>query len=312
MKIRLNWTDQNSSEDGHNIYRSTSPIDPNSLPAPLDTIGPNIEFYDDETVIEGTIYYYRVSAFLGSSIESLSQEVKLIAFNPELLFDSSTEGAWYDPSDLSTLFQDSAGTIPVTSDGDPVGLMLDKSGNGNHASQAISSARPIYRTDGTYHWLDCDGVDDHFKLSGMVLRFEQTVAIIGSRSDSNVFSEGQYFGWRPNGVERFYAFSKGIAKNIAIQLDANTGIDIVRSFRWDDPGFSLEFDRVVHVSDSDSITGDIEIRSFLGGSGGDDIDSVTNFFKGRFYGGVIAVRAVDDSAVSYTEEYIAEKSGVTL
>jgi len=35
--------------------------------------------------------------------------------------------AWYDPSDLSTLFQDAAGTTPVTSAGDPVGLMLDKS-----------------------------------------------------------------------------------------------------------------------------------------------------------------------------------------
>lgn len=34
---------------------------------------------------------------------------------------------WYDPSDWSTLFQDSAGTIPVTAVGDPVGLMLDKS-----------------------------------------------------------------------------------------------------------------------------------------------------------------------------------------
>ncbi|PJK29972.1 hypothetical protein [Minwuia thermotolerans] len=43
------------------------------------------------------------------------------------LFAGGEEGAWYDPSDLSTLFQDSVGTTPVTADGDPVGLMLDKS-----------------------------------------------------------------------------------------------------------------------------------------------------------------------------------------
>ena len=36
-------------------------------------------------------------------------------------------GVWYDPSDLSTLFQDSAGTTPVTAVEQPVGLMLDKS-----------------------------------------------------------------------------------------------------------------------------------------------------------------------------------------
>ena len=37
------------------------------------------------------------------------------------------EGAWYDPSDLSTMYQDAAGTTPVTAAGQPVGLTLDKS-----------------------------------------------------------------------------------------------------------------------------------------------------------------------------------------
>lgn len=36
-------------------------------------------------------------------------------------------GAWFDPSDLSTLYQDGAGTTPVTAVEQPVGLMLDKS-----------------------------------------------------------------------------------------------------------------------------------------------------------------------------------------
>ena len=44
-----------------------------------------------------------------------------------LLFGASEPGAWYDPSDMSTLFQDSAGTTPVTAVEQPVGLMLDKS-----------------------------------------------------------------------------------------------------------------------------------------------------------------------------------------
>ena len=35
-------------------------------------------------------------------------------------------GCWLDPSDLSTLFQDAAGTTPVTAVEQPVGLMLDK------------------------------------------------------------------------------------------------------------------------------------------------------------------------------------------
>lgn len=38
----------------------------------------------------------------------------------------SANGAWFDPSDMSTLYQDAAGTIPVTAVEQPVGLMLDK------------------------------------------------------------------------------------------------------------------------------------------------------------------------------------------
>jgi len=53
--------------------------------------------------------------------------------------------AWYDPSDYSNLFQDSAGTIPVTGVEQQVGLMLDKSGQGNHATQATATSRPILR-----------------------------------------------------------------------------------------------------------------------------------------------------------------------
>jgi hypothetical protein len=43
------------------------------------------------------------------------------------LFANNEQGFFYDPNDLSTMFQDSAGTIPVTGVGQPVGLMLDKS-----------------------------------------------------------------------------------------------------------------------------------------------------------------------------------------
>ena len=50
-----------------------------------------------------------------------------IPFTPARLFSGGAKGAWYDPSDFSTLFQDSAGTTAVTAVEQPVGLMLDKS-----------------------------------------------------------------------------------------------------------------------------------------------------------------------------------------
>jgi hypothetical protein len=48
-------------------------------------------------------------------------------FSPADLFSAGEQGAWYDPSDFSTLFTDSAGTTPVTAVEQFVGLMLDKS-----------------------------------------------------------------------------------------------------------------------------------------------------------------------------------------
>jgi hypothetical protein len=62
---------------------------------------------------------------------------------PTVLFAAGEQGVWYDPSDMSTLFQDAAGTTPVTAVEQPVGRMLDKSGRGNHATQATSAARPV-------------------------------------------------------------------------------------------------------------------------------------------------------------------------
>ena len=43
------------------------------------------------------------------------------------LFGNGEVGVFYDPSDFSTLYQDAAGTTPVTAVEQPVGLMLDKS-----------------------------------------------------------------------------------------------------------------------------------------------------------------------------------------
>ena len=70
-------------------------------------------------------------------------------FNPKALFSANEQGVWYDPSDFSTLFQDAAGTTPVTAIEQPVGKILDKSGRGNHAAQSSNSARPTLKQDAT-------------------------------------------------------------------------------------------------------------------------------------------------------------------
>jgi len=68
----------------------------------------------------------------------------IVGFQQALIFAGARQGVWYDPSDLSSLFQDAAGTTPVTAAGQSVGLVLDRSGRGNHATQATAAARPTY------------------------------------------------------------------------------------------------------------------------------------------------------------------------
>jgi hypothetical protein len=86
---------------------------------------------------------------------------KNAVFSPLSLFASGEQGAWYDPSDFSTMFQDSAGTTPVTAVGQTVKKIIDRSGRGNHASQSDTAKSPVLRQDAnSKYYLEFDGVDD--------------------------------------------------------------------------------------------------------------------------------------------------------
>ena len=80
--------------------------------------------------------YSRKSSVLSNDISSIFSRtfgnvgnIFYLTFNQIIksLFSNGEQGFAYDPNDLTTLFQDAAGTVPVTDVGQPVGLMLDKS-----------------------------------------------------------------------------------------------------------------------------------------------------------------------------------------
>jgi hypothetical protein len=62
-----------------------------------------------------------------SPISGFSSPIGQKRFSVRDLFRFNEPGVWYDPSDLTTMFQDRAGTTPVTAPGQTVGLVLDKS-----------------------------------------------------------------------------------------------------------------------------------------------------------------------------------------
>ncbi len=118
---------------------------------------------------------------------SLSLTQQLGGFSPASLFSGGQLGAWYDPSRLTTLFQDSAGTTPVTADGQPVGRMLDVSGRGNHVVQTVAGSRPLYKIDSTGRpYLQFDGTDDELTAPAVSLVGAPSVsAVVGQRKETD-------------------------------------------------------------------------------------------------------------------------------
>ncbi|MBW4008570.1 hypothetical protein HG532_00805 [Moraxella osloensis] len=110
-----------------------------------------------------------VAKFPRSNNKRLGFAVGGIAQAITQLFANNEQGFAFDFNDLSTMYQDSVGTVPVTGVGQPVGKVLDKSGRGNHATQSTSAKRPILQQNaitGAYY-LAFDGVDD-FLVTGNV------------------------------------------------------------------------------------------------------------------------------------------------
>ena len=67
------------------------------------------------------------------------------------LFGNNEPGFTFEPWDITTLYQDRAGTTPVTAAGQSVGYRRDKSGRGNH-QVAVSDAKR-----GVYGWMPKTG-----------------------------------------------------------------------------------------------------------------------------------------------------------
>lgn len=95
--------------------------------------------------------------------------------------------AWYDPSDLSTLWSDTARTTPATVDG-LVRAIDDKSGNGRHLILEGSEPGTLRLDDGVY-WID---IGDEFSptcsyaVTGVVLPTNNAYWVCAAARDYNI------------------------------------------------------------------------------------------------------------------------------
>jgi len=149
--------------------------------------------------VEGTIPVTADGDPVGLMLDKSPNINVAVIWTPFHLFKNSQLGSWYEATDITTLFQDEAGTIPVTDDGDPVGRNDDKSGNGRYAMQTISSRRPVYNVDPSR--LSYDKVDDALVITvpaggwigTMVLATDQGTASYGVNIPAGAYNLGGIF-----------------------------------------------------------------------------------------------------------------------
>ena len=125
------------------------------------------------------------------------------------------------------LFQDSAGTVLVTADGDPVGRMLDQSGNGNHAIQTVSGNRLIYRTDGTLHWLQHNGTNQFLFFENHPFTFTGGITVVAGFEKVGAFNTFETLFGVANDNSKENS-QKSMAFQLAIDGNPALGTDIWR------------------------------------------------------------------------------------
>jgi hypothetical protein len=244
-------------------------------------------------------------------------------FNPRSLFAAGEQGVWYDPSDLSTLFQDSAGTTPVTV-GDPVARINDKSGRGNHATQATAARRPILRQlAGGEYYLEFDGIDDSLVTSTITPGTDKAQVFAGVRKlatvenvlieYSNSFNNANAFGVTipsNSGDTTSKTYWRGADITITLTVPASpaTGVLHSRIDNLSGVGFSRWNGGAEATETSTTGANFAAYPLFIGSR-----NNASMPFNGHIYGLVARFGAnLDTATIEQTEAWLAAKTGVTL
>lgn len=253
------------------------------------------------------------------------------SFTPLSLFSAGEQGFWYDPSDFSTLFQDTAGTVPVTAVGQSVARINDKSGRGNHATQSDASRRPILRQNGSLYYLEFDGTDDGMVTGTITPGVDKAQVFAGflngtatgikfvyeysATSDTNNGSFGCYI----NNVTVEHPLRGTAVGRLANTNSLNSGATMVTTELFDIAGAAIANEirlRRNGASDAGMVTaagpagtgsfGDYPL--YIGRRGGSSLPFNGHIYSliGRFGPNLTTAQ------IEATERWVAQRTGVTL
>ncbi|WEI20151.1 hypothetical protein PY247_10745 [Acinetobacter proteolyticus] len=168
-----------------NYYRSETPMDAGTMPAPTAT-GITATTYTDTTATKGKYYYVRFSS-VRSGVEKISDEMKILA------------GTLWLPSNLATpakMWLDASNSIVDGSN--RISQLTDLSGNGFHTTQSNNTNKPVLTSgnavfNGTNRYMDGAAID-LFKNIGQGYIF----AVASKSSIDGSAIERPIIGWSNN------------------------------------------------------------------------------------------------------------------
>lgn len=217
----------------------------------------------------------------------------------------------------ATMFQDAAGTTPVTAVEQPVGKILDKSGRGNHTSQTTDAARSVLKKSGAYYYRQSDGVDD--SAATMTGGGASTAALIimGFRTDAIGAAQTLFSDRSGNtglkleitaGGNIAFSGGNGASINTATGAAAAANTDYVVTAYYDGTNLSVQLNNGTATTAACSLSSGTAAITF-----GKDNGAASGFHNGREYQ-TIYLKNVTKSAgeISIAKSYVAAKCGVTL
>lgn len=238
----------------------------------------------------------------------------------------SSPKVWYDFSDASSLFQDSAGTVPVTTAGNPIGKVLDKSGAANHMIQAVAGSCPLWQT--TFSALD--GVDDSWGtaanvnftstdevtvIAGVRKLSDAADAVITELSTTNA-NNGMFYIKAPGSATatKFEFLSRGVgtqAVPFTSSVTYNSPVSVVATgvSKINTPSALLRIN---------GVQVDIKTPSQGGGNFGTyplfvgRRNNTSMPFNGNIYGLVIIGRLLTAPELTLCEQYMAGQVGISF
>lgn len=243
------------------------------------------------------------------------------AWTPADLFDASQGGGWYDPSDLTSMFQDAAGTTAAAVDS-PVGRINDKSGNGNHLTQSTDANRPVLRQSGALFYLEFDGTNDRLTRTLDMSASDELTLCYGTQRGTSAAAAmmqlasgaaGEFVVYDPfstSGVNH-QLYSRGSTNLRGVSQNITVDTPYIMTGKGDigAPLVSLSKDSGTPATSTDA-------QGASNYANGTFTLGTTNVgaspWAGDLYQLVIFGGLVSGDDLTLLEAYVAEKSGVTL